>query len=125
MCIRDRTGAEYDLLAADGDVILFRQGGLYGAMDMDGNLLLTAAYTQLVSAGDGAFLALTTDPNDDTPDEILRIAGGEAVSTGIRTASGLEPLCDGLMPFPSNGSCAGASRKDIIRTLHTIHSNRN
>ena len=93
------TGAEYDLLAADGDVILFRQGGLYGAMDMDGNLLLTAAYTQLVSAGDGAFLALTTDPNDDTPDEILRIAGGEAVSTGIRTASGLEPLCDGLMPF--------------------------
>ena len=25
----------------------------------------------------------------------------------------------------SNGSCAEVSRKDIIRTLHTIHSNRN
>ena len=57
------TEMEYELLAADGEAILFRQDDLYGAMDMDGNALLPAAYTQLVSAGGGAFLALATDPN--------------------------------------------------------------
>ena len=94
------TEMEYELLAADGEAILFRQDDLYGAMDMDGNALLPAAYTQLVSAGGGAFLALATDPNDDAPDEILRVrAGGEAEPTGVRTAIGLEPLRDGLTPF--------------------------
>ena len=99
------TAADYEMLAADGDAIIFRQAGGYGAMTLDGEPLLPAAYTQLVSAGEGAFLALTTPVNDDTADQIVSIAaGGEETPTGVRTAIGLEPLSDGRMPFLDPGT---------------------
>lgn len=92
----------YQMFSAAQGAILFRQDGRYGALDMDGNLILPAQYTQLAAVGGNAFFALTTDPNDDGADEIWLVRAGEdVVSTGVRTANGLHPLRDGRMAFRS------------------------
>lgn len=90
--------------AADG-IILFKQNNLYGAMDADGNVLLPAAYTQLIPASDGQYLAMRTDPFDDDADEILLISaeGGET-PVDVRTDEGLERLSSDRMPFQNSAT---------------------
>lgn len=93
------TAAVYEMLSASGTAILFRQDGLYGAMDADGNLLVEAQYTQLTPAGEG-FFAMTDDPFDEDADEIFRItAEGEVLGTGVSTDEGLSSFVDDRMPF--------------------------
>ena len=93
------TSADYEMLSAAGDVILFRQNGLYGAMDVEGKQLVNAEYTQLTAAGDG-FLAMTDDPFDEDADEIFRVTSdGEVFSTGVSSDEGLSSLSDDRMPF--------------------------
>ena len=102
------TDAGYSMLSASMDVILFRQNGLYGAMTPDGQMLLPAAYTQLVAAGDGRFLATETDPFDDDADEILLVTVEDgARSTGVRTAMRLQAISDERMPYrdPASERC--------------------
>ncbi len=78
--------------------LIFRQGGLYGAMDDAGNVVLPARWTQLVPCGADGFLALDTDPLDETPDALLRLdADGEATPTGAQTLCALAPLESGRM----------------------------
>ena len=95
------TEIEYEMLAAVDGAILYRRNGLYGAMDLDGNRLLDAAYTQLVPGENGCFLALTTDPSDDSADLIWVVdpTDNEPRSTGMRTDTGLQRLSDNRMPF--------------------------
>lgn len=95
------TEIAYEMLAEMDGVILYRQNGLYGAMNPDGEVLLDAAYTQLVPGGDGCFLALTTDPNDDSADLIWRVnpEEDEPQFTGIRTDNGLRRITENRMPF--------------------------
>lgn len=95
------TEIAYEMLAEMDGVILYRQNGLYGAMNSDGEVLLDAAYTQLVPGGDGCFLALTTDPNDDSADLIWLVnpEEDEPQSTGIRTDNGLQRIAEDRMPF--------------------------
>ena len=97
------TEIAYEMLAEMDGTILYRQDGLYGAMDMEGNVLLDAAYTQLVCGENGCFLALTTDPNDDSADLIWLVdpAEEEPLSTGVRTDTGLQRLSENRMPFRS------------------------
>lgn len=86
-----------------GDTLVFRQGGLCGAMDDEGQVIVPAEWTQLVPNGEGAFLALSGDLLDDQPDEVFVLhPGEEALATSGETASGLRALSDGRMP------CAGA-----------------
>jgi len=95
----------YAMLSVDGGVILYRQNGLCGAMDMNGEELLPAAYTQLAAAGDGNFLAITGDPNDDAADEILIVSPeNEALTTGVRTANGLSALSSDRMLYRDPGA---------------------
>ena len=83
-----------------GDAIIFRRGGLYGAMDAAGGVVLEPVWTQLASNGEGGFLALDGDPLDERPDEIVVVEpGAEPIRTGVLTASGLRTPGDGRMPY--------------------------
>ena len=94
----------YDMLALEDGVVVFTQNGLYGAMTTGGEVLAEAAYTQLVSNGEGGFLALTTDCFDDQSDGLYRIDETGAVSaTGVQTLGALNWFSDGLMPLISAG----------------------
>ena len=67
-------------------------------------MLAEAAYTQLVSNGEGGFLALTTDCFDDQSDGLYRIDETGAVSaTGVQTLGTLNWFSDGLMPLILGG----------------------
>lgn len=98
------TDAVYEMLSMSGNVVLFRQDGAYGAMDISGNILVNPEYTQLVAAADG-FLAMIDDPFDEDADEIFRItAQGELLSTGVSSDEGLFELTDNRMPFQNPGN---------------------
>lgn len=99
-----RTEAEYEMLSMSENVVLFRHGGRYGAMDIDGNWLVKPEYTQLIAVENG-FLAMTDDPFDQDADEIFRITPqGELLGTGVSSDEGLSELSDNRMPFqnPAN-----------------------
>ncbi len=101
--------AAFAMIDDAGDCLIFRQGSRYGAMDEAGNVILPAEWTQLVSDGAGGFLALDTDPLDESADAILRLsADGEATPTGAKTASGLTRLTSGLMPVMASNGRYGA-----------------
>ncbi len=90
--------AVFAMVCDAGECLIFRQGNLYGAMDDSGAVILSAEWTQLVSDSEGGFLALDTDPLDETSDEILRVdAKGEATPTGVHTSCGFEPMRSGRM----------------------------
>ena len=81
-----------------GDCLVFRRGNLYGAMDDTGAVILPAGWTQLVPDGEGGFLALATDPLDETTDEILRVdEKGEATPSGVHTNCAFAPMQSGRM----------------------------
>lgn len=90
----------YEMLSAVGDMLLFRQGGCFGAADLSGNTVVEPEWDQLTYAGKGAFLALKGDLYDDQPDELICVIEGEAPKpAGTRTVNGLKPFCDGRMAF--------------------------
>ncbi len=96
------TQQAYDMFSQDGDVVIFSQDGRYGAMRADGQVLFEAAYTQLVSNGEGGFLGLTTDCFDEEPDGLYSIdAQGNQTATGVRTLGALGRFEGGLMPLIS------------------------
>lgn len=91
-----------EMFDASHDVILFRRNGLYGAMNLSGEVLLPAMYTQLVTNEAGGYLAFATDPNDEEADEIIFIdAAGEMLPTGVLSSCGLTAFESDRMPFCS------------------------
>ena len=83
-----------------GEIIIFRRDGMYGAMDVSGNVLIEPVWRQLIANGDGGFLALDSSPLDDQADEIIYIDNeGKAVFTGNYILSGLRDISDDRMPF--------------------------
>lgn len=87
----------YDQLSFTGEEIIFSLNGLYGAMDKTGQILIEALYTRLVPMGNGAYLALKSDPLDDSPDALTAIApDGQEKSTGIRLMYGPFAASQGL-----------------------------
>ncbi len=103
------TDDEFAMIDDAGDCLIYRQGALYGAMDAEGRILLSAQWTQLVSDGAGGWLALQGDPLDETADAILRVdAGGEATPTGATTVIGLSPLRHDRIPVMTPGGRYGA-----------------
>ena len=90
----------FDMLEAVEDAVLYRQNGLYGAMDINGGALIPPEWAQLTYAGEGAFLALEGDIYDDLPDEMICVTpDGARLTTGSFTADGLHAFHDGRMPF--------------------------
>lgn len=99
------TDFAYSMFSASEDGVIFAQDGLFGAMDLQGEILLPAQYTQLAAAGDGRFLAMTTDPFDDDADEIFLLnANGEMQSTQVRSSEGLSAFSEELMPWQDSDS---------------------
>ena len=99
----------FDMICDAGDCLIFRQGSGYGAMSAAGEVLLPATWTQLVPDGAGGFLALDTDPLDESPDAILRVdAAGESAPTGTSTSGGLSWLSDWRMPVMAQNGRFGA-----------------
>ncbi|MBR6221211.1 MAG: WG repeat-containing protein [Clostridia bacterium] len=92
-----------------GGALVFRQGGLCGAMDDAGAIVIDPEWTQLTGDGADGWLALNGDPLDERPDEIFHLdAAGEARGTGVYTACGLQPVeCD-RMPFQAGNGLYGA-----------------
>ena len=79
----------YDSLSFDGETVIFSQGGLYGAMDTQGIVKIEPRYTRLIPMGEGMFLALKSDPLDDSPDALYTVAeDGSEHSAGIRLSYG-------------------------------------
>lgn len=92
------------LSAAQGGV-LFQIDGVYGWMDESGKEEIPADYTQLVPAGDGAFYAFLTNPNDDQADQIYCVdVSGASVSSGVWTTIPLSEPSDSRMPFCEQGT---------------------
>ena len=109
--------ARFSMIDDEGDCLIFRAGGLCGAMNDAGQVTLPALYTQLTSDGEGGFLALDSDPLDDRPDEIIHVAAdGSARRTGVYTACGLSRVRSGRMPYMDEGGRYGAvnARGEIV-----------
>ena len=101
--------AAFAMVYDAGDCLIFRQGNLYGAMDDTGAVILPPEWTQLVSDGEGGFLALASDPLDETSDEILRVdAMGETTPTGVHTNIAFSPLRSGRMAVRAANGRYGA-----------------
>lgn len=96
---RPLTETSYQMFHAAGGVILFRQDDLYGAMTLDGEVLLPARYAMLTTGDGERFLATLSDPWDDDADDILLVHpdSREDVFTGAQTALGLSAVNDGRM----------------------------
>ncbi len=100
----------FSMIDDEGDCLIFRSHGRFGAMDDAGNIAIPAIWTQLTSNGEGGFLALDGDPLDDRADEIIYIdAAGESLRSGVRTASGLARVLHGRMPCMSPDGLYGAT----------------
>ena len=92
----------YESLGAIGDKICFEQDGFYGVMDRDQRVVVPCQYTSIVANGEGGYLALTTNPNDERPDGVYYIdSAGSETATGIRVLYGLTEFSNGLMPVLS------------------------
>ncbi len=85
----------FDLLS--NGQILFIQDGLSGIMNSDSTILIPAQYTQLVENEDGGYLALRTDPFDETPDGVYLVsADGKETATGAKIMYSLGTFSNGL-----------------------------
>lgn len=98
----------YDSLTFDGETVIFSRGGLCGAMDAQGNLKIEPRYTRLIPMGEGMFLALKSNPLDDSPDALYAVAedGGER-STGVRLSYGPFSAGQGLSVAVALGGLYG------------------
>ena len=84
---------------SDG-VILFGRNGLYGAMDIEGQTVIEPIWTQLITNGEGGYLALMDTPSDSVADEIVYISDtGMPEPTGNYTVGNLPDVRDGRMPI--------------------------
>ena len=98
----------YDSLSFDGESVIFSQDGLFGAMDAQGHIKIEARYTRLVSLGEGAFLALKSDPLDDSPDVLYAVTeDGDESTTGIRLSYGPFSAGEGLSVAVAQGGLYG------------------
>lgn len=87
----------YDDLIHEGDLIRFQQNGLWGIMNMERKAVAPAMYQVLEPNGEGGYLALGSDPYDDTPDGVYYVdASGVETATGARVSSGLGNFSEGL-----------------------------
>ncbi len=92
-----------------GDCLVFREKGLYGAMDTAGQVIVAPMWAQLCCDGEGGWLALDSDPLDELPDEIIHLSAyGEETFTGVFTACGLTRISCGRMAFMDSDGRFGA-----------------
>ena len=105
LALYDRDGSalgdvRFSMIDDMNGALIFREDGLYGAMDAEGRVILDAEWAQLSAAGNGRFLATLTSPLDEQPDEIFRVTpDGGFEPTGVYTDDGLRPFSENRMPY--------------------------
>ncbi len=98
----------YDQLTFDGEAVIFSQNGLYGAMNTAGQTLVEPLYTRLIPMGEGRYLALKSNPLDDSPDALTVLdASGREKSTGTRLLYGPFAASQSLSPAVIPGGLYG------------------
>ena len=103
----------FEMIDDSSDALVFRRGGLYGAMDAAGALLIAPVWTQLTSDGAGGWLALDGDPLSEQPNALLHLdASGAAQATNVRLLGGLSEVSCGRMPFMASGGLWGATNAE-------------
>lgn len=107
--VLDETGealleiAYEDVYAREG-MLFLKKDGLYAAADMDLRLVTPHAYTQIVPNGEGGYLALKTEPNDDRGDGVYLLDGSGAESaTGTVVVYGLNEFSCGRSAAVGSG----------------------
>ena len=102
------TALVYDALEYGGGKIFFRRDGGCGVMDTSGNVLIEPVYTRLIDNGQGGYLALRSDPLDDTPDAVYVVApDGSEHAAGVRVSFGLQAMSEGLTEAVSTAGLYG------------------
>lgn len=87
----------YEDMYLDGGMLLYRKGGRYGVMDTERNVVYEPQFTRIVSNGEGGFLAIRTDPDDETADGVYLLDGkGGESTTGTTIVYGLNAFSGGL-----------------------------
>lgn len=95
--------AQYQYIQQEEDRLIYKRDGRYGVMDLELREIVPCVYTQIASNGEGGYLALTTDFEDDKPDGVYYVdAEGNETPTGIRVNYGLTAFSEGLMPAVSS-----------------------
>lgn len=94
------TEPTYEMLAMDGQSVIFRKNGLYGVMSREGQELIAAEWTAIVDNRQGGWLALMSDPWDDYGDAVYLLEPGqEPMESGVVLNGSLQPFGAGRMPF--------------------------
>ena len=93
----------YDIQpAGSSHFIVCESGDQYGVIDTLGSTVIPSEYTAIGSNGEGGFLALRTNPYDDTPDGLYFIgADGTESATGVKIRGdiyALNQMRGGLLP---------------------------
>lgn len=93
----------------ENGVLLCKKDGLYGVYGLDLSTMYEHVYTQIVSNGQGGFLALKTEPNDERGDGVYLLDGkGGETATGTVIVYGLNPFsCDRSAAVGSGGKRTG------------------
>lgn len=91
------TEFDYRLLEYRNGGVLFVQDEGCGFMDEQGQVLIAPEYSWLLPTGEGGWLALKTDPYDDSPDSVYCVAAdGTSGASGVRIGYGLYDMGEGL-----------------------------
>lgn len=97
--------AVYEDIYADGGMLLFRVGGKYGVMDESLSVIYEPQFSRVVASGEGSFLAIRTDPDDETADGVYLLDGkGGESTTGTTVVYGLNAFSGGLSAAVSPGT---------------------
>ncbi|MDO4739177.1 MAG: WG repeat-containing protein [Eubacteriales bacterium] len=94
----------YEDVYAVGEQLFLKKGGFYAVADLSAQPLTQHLYTQIVPNGEGGYLALKTDPNDDRGDGVYLISGtGAEQATGTVVLYGLNGFSCGLSAAVGSG----------------------
>lgn len=95
---------EYEDVYAQNGQIYLKKDGLYAVADAKMRLVTQHLYTQIVPNGEGGYLALKTDPDDDRGDGVYLIgADGGETATGTVIVYGLNDFTCGLSAAVGSG----------------------
>ena len=93
---------QFAMIDDAGDALIFRQNGLCGAMDARGNIIVPAEWPQLISNGEGGFLAL------DGEGMLYHLDGSVSPAPlGLRLTGGLSAFAEGRMPYTDESGAYG------------------
>lgn len=97
------TGYDYDYLYELDGAVCCVKGSRMGMLSLeDGGEIVPCEYTYLTPNGEGGYLALRTDPYDETADGVYRIdESGEVSATGVKALRLYSTMREGLLPAMS------------------------